>query len=600
MSKIIRTETRAEGGLTLEEQESMKEHSAVWIKRAMRTEPIDPTKIVPAIKELYAVSGLKEPRVVIVPSPRIMAFSGGFASAIWWLRKNQRSIFLSAATAAATEDATRAATEDAILYATEDATSAATEDATRAATAAATAAATSAATEDATRDATGDATRAAGAAATAAAIFYATEYATEYATAAATAAATSAATEYATSAATAAATSAATEYVTRDATAAATRAAGAAATRDATEDATSAATAAAILYATRAATRAATAAATSAATAAAILYATAAATVAATEYATSAATAAATSAATEDATRDATEYATRDATEDATSAAILYATRAATAAATAAATRDAEKLIQSRLVKFFLACAQGWGVPYQGGNMWAYYDCYLSSFRDVLGLKLPIFDKYEAWEKCAIEGGFRWMHEEFCIVSDFPEILKVDDQNRPHCDDGPSHRWRDGWELYYIHGVKVTRQIVMYPESITMDQVRKEENAEVRRVMIERMGWDKFCSEAKLNVIHKDTLTARFPAGGFAETVSNIMRFHTTYREGTEVAELLQSSEFKDLEDRPLKFVRVTDPSTGDRYILRVWPENKRAYEAIAQTFGMSEAEYKESILTHS
>lgn len=232
--------------------------------------------------------------------------------------------------------------------------------------------------------------------------------------------------------------------------------------------------------------------------------------------------------------------------------------------------------------------------------MWASYDCYLSSVRDVLKLDLPIFEKYAKWEQCAIEGGFRWMHEEFCIVSDFPEIMKVDDQNRPHCDDGPSHRWRDGWELYYIHGVKVARQIVVAPESLTVAQVREEKNAEVRRVMIERMGWDKFCSEAKLKVIHTDTLTAQFPALPVSETVHADMRAVTRYRKGKEVAELLESKEFRDFDDRPLKFVRVTDPSTGECYILRAWPTNRRAYEAVAQTFGMSEKEYKESVYAHS
>ena len=461
MSKIVRTPTRAEGGLTPEEEIKMKAHAELWINRAMRTDPIEPDKIVPAIKSLYTVSGLKEPRVVIVPSPRVMAFAGGFASAIWWMRKNPGNPF-----------ATRAAT-------------------------------------DATTDA-----------ATYVATYVATRAATTYV-------------------ATRAATDAATDDATADATSAATRAATADATADAATDATA------------------------------------------------------------DATADATYAATRAATADATYAATRAATAAATYAATAA-TYAATRAKFDRTVKFFLACAARWYGPYQGGNMGAFYDCYLTAGRDVLGLQLPAHENYSAWEQCAIHGGFRWMHEEFCMVSDFPEILKKDDQNRPHAEGGPSHRWRDGWELYFWHGVKVTRQIIMAPETITIDQVRKEENAEVRRMMIERMGWDRFCAMAELKVIHRDTLTANFPALPVSETVHADMRAITSYRQGSEVAELLESSEFKDFDDRPLKFVRVTDPSTGENYVLRVWPENKRAYEAIAQTFGMTETEYRESIATHS
>jgi len=66
----------------------MTKHSEEWVRIAMRTEPIDPKKIVPAVRSLYEKAGLKQPRVVIVSSPRVMAFAGGFAAAIWHLRKN--------------------------------------------------------------------------------------------------------------------------------------------------------------------------------------------------------------------------------------------------------------------------------------------------------------------------------------------------------------------------------------------------------------------------------------------------------------------------------------------------------------------------------
>jgi hypothetical protein len=69
----------------------------------------------------------------------------------------------------------------------------------------------------------------------------------------------------------------------------------------------------------------------------------------------------------------------------------------------------------------------------------------LAAFRDVLGLKLPAHKKLAQWEQFVIEGGMHVMHEEFCIVFDFPEIMRSDERNRPHCADGPSHRWRDGW-----------------------------------------------------------------------------------------------------------------------------------------------------------
>lgn len=135
--------------------------------------------------------------------------------------------------------------------------------------------------------------------------------------------------------------------------------------------------------------------------------------------------------------------------------------------------------------------------------MWSAYDCYLTAARDILGLRLPSHSAYEAWERCAKNGGFRWMHEKFCMVSDFPEALHVDQQNRPHFAHGPSHRWRDGWELYYWHGVKVTEQIIMRPDTLTAAQIESEQNAEVRRVMIERYGTARYLKESGAELVHE-------------------------------------------------------------------------------------------------
>jgi hypothetical protein len=368
-----------------------------------------------------------------------MAFAGGFAAAIWWARKNGGKLN----TYDATRDATYAATDDATYAATYAATRDATYAATHVATDDATRVATHAATDDATRDATHAATHVA--------------------------------------------TRVATDDATRDAT------------RDATDDATRDATRDATHVATRDATYAATYDATHVATRAATYAATDDATHDATYDATHVATRVATDDATRDATRDATDDATRDATDDAT--------RVATHAAT-------DEYIFSLIAKqlgaefgvspaFMLQCAQSWYRMYQGGNMWSAWDSYITAFRDVLGLVLPQHEKYKAWEACSVEGGFRIMHEEFCIVCDRPEILLKDDQNRPHSAVGPSHRWRDGWSLYYFHGVKVPELIIEHPEQITIVMIETESNAEVRRVMMKRYGYERYMADCGAKVIEE-------------------------------------------------------------------------------------------------
>jgi len=133
MAKIVRTPTRAKGGITDAERAAMAEHVKLWTARAFRTEPADPAKLVPAIEGIYAAAGLKKPRVVIAPSPLVTAFAYGAAAAIWHHRKTGFPLHddatrtaTDAATYAATYAATRAGTRAGTLDATSGATLAAT------------------------------------------------------------------------------------------------------------------------------------------------------------------------------------------------------------------------------------------------------------------------------------------------------------------------------------------------------------------------------------------------------------------------------------------------------------------------------------------
>ena len=135
--------------------------------------------------------------------------------------------------------------------------------------------------------------------------------------------------------------------------------------------------------------------------------------------------------------------------------------------------------------------------------MWAGACSYLSALRDIIGLRgLDVWGKYQAWEDAAKHGGFRVMHEEFCIVSDFPTEIHVDDQHRPHAEHGPSHRWRDGWALYHWHGVRVPERWIMNKQSLTAAEVLQTENVEQRRAGCEILGWNHILRE--LNAVEID------------------------------------------------------------------------------------------------
>ena len=233
-------------------------------------------------------------------------------------------------------------------------------------------------------------------------------------------------------------------------------------------------------------------AATRAATEAATWDATRAATWDATRAATEAATRAATWDATEAATWDATRAATRDATRAATWAATWDATRAATWDATRDGwARRLAKTIAPATVELLCSCATNAYNMYAGGNMWAAGVDFISFFRHVAKLALD-YSKWRHYEAAATHAGWRFMHPKFCMVVDFPTSLLVDEGRRPHCDDGPSHLWSDGYALFHWHGYRLPDThtwIITDKARITAAAIMAEPNAELRRIMCEVSGF---------------------------------------------------------------------------------------------------------------
>ncbi len=137
---------------------------------------------------------------------------------------------------------------------------------------------------------------------------------------------------------------------------------------------------------------------------------------------------------------------------------------------------------------------------WQGGNQWSGWAAHLSFFRHIAKLDLD-YSKWAPWETLAEVSGPRVVHADFAMVSDRPELLTVDDLNRPHNDTGPFCRWRDGSALYSIHGVRVPAWLIEFPDQLTVEKIDAEANAEVRRVMLDRYGYGRYLRDAGATVL---------------------------------------------------------------------------------------------------
>ena len=80
------------------------------------------------------------------------------------------------------------------------------------------------------------------------------------------------------------------------------------------------------------------------------------------------------------------------------------------------------------------------------------------------------------------------MHHEFCMISDRPCILTIDNQNRPHNEKGPFCKWRDGSALYAWHGTYIPAEWIENRETIDPMKILKSKNVEERAAGIAILG----------------------------------------------------------------------------------------------------------------
>jgi hypothetical protein len=213
---------------------------------------------------------------------------------------------------------------------------------------------------------------------------------------------------------------------------------------------------------------------------------------------------------------------------------------------------------------------------YSGGNMWVAGVDFISFFRHIAKLDLD-YSKWQHYETAATHAGWRLMHPKFCIIVDFPEFIKIDASRRPHCSTGPSHRWCDGWEVFYWHGLAIPPShhwIITDKAALTFAKITSEPNAELRRVMLEIALEDKPDMIAQnTKVIASDKLHGHKRKLLFARVGGADVRF----------VEVVNGS--------------LEPDGTRRKFILGAMPGNT-PHEVIAASYGIAPKVYQEAVRT--
>ena len=133
-----------------------------------------------------------------------------------------------------------------------------------------------------------------------------------------------------------------------------------------------------------------------------------------------------------------------------------------------------------------------------GDAMWGQHEAGYLGWCDamqLIGVNLDV----EGLSTVARNAGWWWPMRDTVILTDRPDTLHRDPQGRLHCETGPALRYRDGWAIHAIHGVRVPADLI--ETGWDVKRTLEEDNAEVRRAAIELTGWDRFIADAGLTLV---------------------------------------------------------------------------------------------------
>ncbi|MEV6115859.1 DUF6745 domain-containing protein [Streptomyces sp. NPDC052109] len=161
--------------------------------------------------------------------------------------------------------------------------------------------------------------------------------------------------------------------------------------------------------------------------------------------------------------------------------------------------------------------------------------------------------------------GWWWPFERVAVVCERPSVLHRDEAGRLDRGDGPALAFPDGFALHAWRGMPVQASFVEELRTLTPERIRSEENAELRRVMLEFYGYDRYLADSGAQPLHRD------------ET-GTLWRIDLDGDEPTVMVEVLNST---------------PEPDGSHRtYWLRVPPGTRTARQGVAWTFGLDATAY--------
>lgn len=135
-----------------------------------------------------------------------------------------------------------------------------------------------------------------------------------------------------------------------------------------------------------------------------------------------------------------------------------------------------------------------WG-QFEAGRL-----AFIDFFREYTDLEN--LDPIEGLSQIAKLSGPVAMFDTVAYITPRPAEIKMDEEGRLHCEDGPAISFSADLEVYAWHGNRVPAKWIM--EQPDMEDALKHDNIEMRRVAAEIIGWVNVLDHFDSKVIHKD------------------------------------------------------------------------------------------------
>lgn len=194
---------------------------------------------------------------------------------------------------------------------------------------------------------------------------------------------------------------------------------------------------------------------------------------------------------------------------------------------------------------------------------------------------LPLFEEHRpegaggellrALEAVAEQVHWWWPFQNTAVLCERPAILHLDELGRLHHGEGAALAYPDGFALYRWRGVAIPEDFAHTLATLTPAAIREERNAELRRIMFEHYGHDRYILESGAEPVQQDE-------------AGRLWRIALPGDEPIAMVEVVNATAEPD--------------GTFRTYWLRVPPRTQTAKEAVAWTFGLTEQEYRPQVQT--